>query len=84
MPAVAWYWSGSGQPDGGYDASQAFSGEMRDVRIWSDVRSETEIRDEMNNTDLDTAADALVSYYKLAGDTLDSGPGGQSPDLKRW
>ena len=61
---------------GGDNAGQAFSGEMRDVRIWSDVRSETEIRDEMNNTDLDTAADALVSYFKLAGDTLDSGPAG--------
>ena len=59
---------------GGYDGSQAFSGEMGDVRIWNVVRSDGEIRGEMNNPDVSSAN--LLSHYKLDGDTQDSGSAG--------
>ena len=66
---------------GGYNASQAFSGEMRDIRIWDDVRTSSEIQVEMNNTTLDPASAGLVSHYKLNGDTQDSGPAGNHLSL---
>ena len=59
---------------GGYNASQAFTGEMRDVRIWDVVRSNADIQGEMNNPDVSSAN--LLSHYKLDGDTQDSGSAG--------
>ena len=59
---------------GGYNASQAFTGEMRDVRIWDVVRSDAEIHAEMNNPDVSSAN--LLSHYKLDGDAQDSGSAG--------
>ena len=59
---------------GGYSASQSFTGEMRDVRIWDVVRSDGEIQGEMNNPNVSSAN--LLSHYKLDGDTQDSGSAG--------
>ena len=69
---------------GGYNASQAFTGEMRDVRIWDVVRSDAEIHSEMNNPDVSSAN--LLSHYKLDGDTQDSGSAGNhlTPSNVGW
>ena len=56
---------------GGYDSSQAYSGEMRDVRVWTTWRSQSEIQTEMHNPDVSSFY--LYNHYKLDGDTQDSG-----------
>jgi len=63
-----------------------FDGKIADVRIWSVVRTATEIRDNMNQQ-LTGSETNLVAYYKLNGDLNDStanannltGSGGAAP-----
>lgn len=52
-------------------ASLYFDGKIADVRVWSAVRTETEIRDNMNQL-LTGSESNLVAYYKLNGDFNDS------------
>ncbi len=49
---------------GSAGADQYFQGEIDEVRIWNDVRSATEIRENMCLT-LDGDEDGLVAYYRL-------------------
>ncbi len=62
-------------------ANHSYSGQMKDFRIWNDVRSQDEILAEMNNPELDPASAGLVSHYKLDGDMQDSGPAGNHLNL---
>lgn len=48
-----------------------FDGKLADVRVWSTVRSETEIRDNMCQL-LSGSETGLVGYWKLNGDFNDS------------
>ncbi len=48
-----------------------FDGKLSDIRLWSAVRTATEIRDNMNQQ-LTGAESNLVSYWKLNGDLNDS------------
>lgn len=52
-------------------ASSLFDGEISDVRVWSAVRTATQIRDNMN-TQLVGNETNLVAYFKLNGDGNDS------------
>lgn len=48
-----------------------FDGKLTDVRVWSVIRTATEIRDNMNQH-LTGSETNLVAYYKFNGDALDS------------
>lgn len=55
-------------------AADYFDGELADVRVWSDIRTATEIRDNMYNYPSDTTG--LVAHFKLDGDWTDSSANG--------
>ena len=69
---------------GGYDADQAYTGEMRDFRVWNEARSEAGIQAEMHNPDV--TGSNLVAHYKLDGDTRDSSGKGNhlTPKNLEW
>lgn len=56
---------------GALNSTNTFDGKIADVRIWSAVRTQTEIRDNMNQL-LTGSETNLVAYYKLNGDFNDS------------
>ncbi len=49
---------------GGFQAGQAFLGEMDEIRIWDDVRTQTEIRHNMYS-ELTGSESGLVGYWKF-------------------
>lgn len=51
-----------------------FDGKLADVRVWSDIRTATEIRDNMYNYPSDTTG--LVAHFKLNGDFTDASSNG--------
>lgn len=51
-----------------------FDGKIADVRVWSDIRTATEIRDNMYNYPSDTTG--LVAHFKLNGDFTDASSNG--------
>lgn len=57
-----------GSQNGG---SNYFDGEISDVRLWSDIRTETEIQDNMYKQ-LTGSESNLIGYWKLDGDFEDS------------
>jgi hypothetical protein len=60
-----------------------FTGQMDDVRIWNDVRTQTEIQNNMYN-ELTGSEDNLVVYYKLnegSGQTAYDSAGGHDATL---
>lgn len=65
-------WTDSGNFFLGSDPSGAntFDGKLADVRVWSDVRTATEIQDNMFAYPADTTG--LVAHFKLDGDFTDS------------
>nr|WP_246506578.1 Ig-like domain-containing protein [Kistimonas asteriae] len=68
---------------GGFDSSQAFDGEMRDIRLWSSAKSESAIDGDKDQALSGTESD-LVSYYPMSGgsgDVEDFGPAGN--DMER-
>ena len=50
-------------------SAQTFDGKLADVRVWSDIRTETEIQDNMYGYPSDTTG--LVAHFKLNGDFTD-------------
>lgn len=52
------------------DGTQIFDGKLADVRVWSDIRTATEIQDNMFGYPSDTTG--LVAHFKLAGDFTDA------------
>ena len=56
---------------GAYNSTTFFDGKISDVRIWSAIRTATEIRDNMNQQ-LTGSETNLVGYWKLDGDFNDS------------
>ena len=57
----------------GYNATVGgyFDGKISDVRIWNAVRTQTQIRDNMNQQLVGTETN-LISYFKLSGNLNDS------------
>lgn len=51
--------------------TNSFDGKITDVRVWDAVRTDTEIRDNMNQQ-LNGSETNLVAYFKLNGDADDS------------
>ncbi len=56
---------------GASNGGSFFDGKIADVRLWSDIRTETEIRDNMNQQ-LTGSETNLVGYWQLDGDLNDS------------
>ncbi len=56
---------------GAYGSGQFFDGKISDVRIWSTVRTASQIRDNMNQQLVGNETN-LVAYFKLNGDFNDS------------
>ena len=59
---------------GARESDSFFDGKLADVRVWSDIRSEAEIQDNMFGYPSDTTN--LVAHFKLAGDFTDSSANG--------
>jgi hypothetical protein len=59
---------------GAYSSGSTFDGKLSDVRVWSDIRTATEIQDNMFGYPADTTG--LVAHFKLAGDFTDSSSNG--------
>lgn len=55
---------------GAFESTSFFDGKIQDVRVWSSVRSATQIRDNMHRYPVDTTS--LVSHFKLDGNFNDS------------
>lgn len=55
---------------GSYDGANFFDGKISDVRLWSDIRSQTEIQDNMYQALVGNET-GLVGYWKLNGDFTD-------------
>ena len=55
-----------------YAPATAFSGQMKKLAVWSDVRSATEIA--ADKTEVDASADGLLGYYPLNGVYTDKSP----------
>jgi len=56
---------------GAFNDGSFFDGKLSDVRVWSDIRTATEIQDNMNQT-LTGTETGLVAYYPLNGNFEDS------------
>ncbi len=65
---------------GGFDSSQAFDGQMRDIRLWNSAKSESAIDSDKDQALSGTESD-LVSYFPMSGgsgDIEDFGPAGNT------
>ncbi len=65
---------GGGDPNF-YNGTNAFKGQIDDVRIWSDVRSESEIQNNKNSPNMDRNDPTLRGYWKF-----DEGSGTETGD----
>lgn len=55
---------------GAHNGTLFFDGKISDVRVWSDIRTATEIQDNMNQALVGNESN-LVAYFKLNGDFTD-------------
>lgn len=58
---------GGNSSDGDY-----FDGLIKDVRVWNDIRTGTEINDNKSNCDLSVSEAGLVSWWKFENDGTDA------------
>ncbi|WP_236632959.1 LamG-like jellyroll fold domain-containing protein [Endozoicomonas elysicola] len=69
---------------GGFDTSQAYNGQIRDIRVWNADRTQTDI-DNQKDSALTGTESNLISYYPMSGgsgDVVDAGPARN--DLQRF